>query len=69
MPASGGSGEFDPGMVRLAITVMYLTTFFSLLGLGYPAEHALTLTAAAALGGGTVVDRFLGRPRPPRSRR
>jgi hypothetical protein len=52
-------GQVDPALIRLAVTAMHVTVFFSLLGLGYPAEQALPLTAAVGLGGVTVADRFL----------
>ncbi|MEU8347688.1 hypothetical protein AB0C74_38825 [Spirillospora sp. NPDC048832] len=71
-PEPGGSNEVDPGVVVLAITVMYLTTFFSLLGMGYPGEHALTLTVGAGLGSVTLIDqfgRYVSRRRLHRSRR
>lgn len=72
VPAPDGPDEVDPGVVTLALTVMYLTTFFSLLGMGYPGEHALTLTVGAGLGSVTVVDqfgRYVNRRRLRRSRR
>jgi hypothetical protein len=72
LPEPDGAGEVDPGVVALAITVMYLTTFFSLLGMGYPGQHALTLTVGAGLGSVTVFDqfgRYVNRRRIRRSRR
>lgn len=72
VPEPDGPGEIDPGVVVLAVTVMYLTTFFSLLGMGYPGQHALTLTVGAGLGSITVLDRFgryMNGRRLPRDRR
>lgn len=72
VPEPDGPGEVDPGVVVLAIMTMYFTVFFSLLGMGYPGEHALTLTVGAGLGSVTVLDqfgRYVNRRRLRRSRR
>ena len=57
-PEPDGLDEIPPGVVALALTVMYLTTFFCLLGMGYTGEQALTLTVGAGLGSITVLDQF-----------
>jgi hypothetical protein len=64
-------GQLDPGVIRLAIAVMHVTTFFSLLGMGYPAGQALSLTVGIGLGYLTVADWLVTRRRGdgPGSRR
>lgn len=62
-PHPGAPRPLDPGLVRLAVTVMHITVFFSLLGLGYPPEQALPMTAAVGIGSLTVADWFLGHRR------
>ena len=72
VPDPAGPDEVDPGVIALALTVMYLTTFFCLLGLGYTGEQSLTLTVGAGLGSVTVLDqfdRYVSRRRLRRSRR
>ena len=59
LPAPRPENFPELAMIKLAVTVMHVTVFFSLLGLGYPAEQALALAVAVGLGNATVADRYL----------
>jgi hypothetical protein len=66
LPAHRPEDPGEAGLITLAVTVMHVTVFFSLIGLGYPADQALKLAIAVGLGSATVAGRFLANGRNDR---